>query len=113
MRTFPNIKPTYGSKYKTTCRVLKSSFGDGYVQRAPDGLNNVSKTMDFVWTGLTSANADRIIEFLEDQEGSTAFYFTLPRTTTKLKWICSEWEYTWEEGEAATISATFEQVFDL
>lgn len=113
MRTFPNIQPTYTSSFKRTCRVLRSEFGDGYVQRAADGINNIGLTLDLVWEGLTSTQADRIDEFLQDHAGVTPFAMALPRTTEKLRWVCSEWNYVWVEGELATITATFEQDFGL
>ena len=113
MLTFPNIDPTFASSWTTKCRVLTAEFGDGYAQRAPDGLNNIAIELDLTWEGLSEAKAQRIVDFLEGLQGYQAFWFKVPRTTTRLKWVCDEWIWVPIEGEAATLTAKFKQVFDL
>lgn len=113
MEPFPSISPEYGTEMKMKARVLEMKFGDGYSQRAADGINPQETTFPLVFNNLSSSDANTILTFLEARGGYDAFSWTPPRTTTSLKWICREWSWKPEAGDLVTISATFERVFDL
>jgi phage-related protein len=102
----------YTSAQKTTkTRILKTNFGDGYSQRAGDGINTTpdSWTVEF---RSTSGNIGSIVTILETKAGHTYFTWTPPGGSEQ-KWVCSEWTYALLGKSTYSLSATFEEVFDL
>ncbi len=90
-------------------RVLKAQFGDGYAQRAPDGLNNQIQTWSLRFTG-NDAKLDPIRDFLDDKGGATSFLWTNPRGE-QLLWVAGEYSESDLGGGISTLSVTFEQSF--
>jgi len=113
VETFPSYSPEYGTEMTTKSRIIEMKFGDGYSQRASDGINGSEISFPLVFNLLSSGDAETILAFLEARGGYEAFLWTPPGTSTPLKWICREWRYRPEPGGRATISATFERVYDL
>jgi len=112
--TFPAISPEFSSgPRETKARVLKSDFGDGYSQRAADGINPLEYTYALTWENITEAEADTIDNFLVSKKGYIAFLWALPRTSTSLKWTCESWTRKPVEGNLVTMTASFVRVYDL
>lgn len=112
--TFPAISPDYSSSpCQVEARVLKSDFGDGYVQKAGDGINSIRRTWPLTWSNITNAEAKTITDFLEAKGGYTPFYWTPPRTTTPLKWTCAAWTSFPNDANRMDVTATFIQDFSL
>ena len=85
--TFPAIAPDYASgPVETKPRTLKSPFGDGYVQRSGDGLNNFPRTWAPTWTNITNSQADTIESFLRSKGGYTAFLCAATPNGASIKW---------------------------
>ena len=68
-----NINPDRGLKAEQAPRVLRANYGDGYEQRVSPGINNLPEKWNLVWKNRTAAEANKIVKFLEDQGGVTAF----------------------------------------
>lgn len=115
LNTFtPAQAPDVGLSGSTKHRILESQFGDGYKQRAGDGINTKEKTYDLSWNNMPNDDIDDIIEFLDGQKGYIAFNYTLPNATAAQKFICKEYGETWiRSGDEKSCSAKFELVFDL
>lgn len=112
--TFPDISPSFdGSSRSTSARVLKASFGNGYSQRAADGLNNLNQTIPLVWTYITEDEKNTIVDFLSSKLGAGSFYFTFKGDSEASLVVCEKWSETPVSGPWWTVSATFEKVFDL
>lgn len=94
-------------------RTLAATFGDGYTQRGADGLNGVQKQVPLTWNSLTVAEADTIEDFFIAQGGYIAFAWTAPRDEQPKKWIVTSWNRLSMDQYTDSISATFQQVFDL
>lgn len=109
----PAYAPEPPMPRKTTPRVLSAKFGDGYRQEGADGLNVLERSMDLSWPLLSSSNADDIEGFFKDRKGYVAFYWTPPGEASASKWKCTGWTRAAGDGEAETMTATFEQVFDV
>lgn len=62
-----------GVSYKP--RIIKFSFGDGYEQRAIDGINNIDQTFDISFNNRLEADMENLITFFETNAGVTAFGF--------------------------------------
>lgn len=88
-------------------------FGDGYEQRIAFGINTQAQNWDLRFTVRDETEAAGIDAFLADAGGKDWFYWTPPNTVTPLKFICREWTRTIDNAPYSSLSAKFEQVFDL
>ena len=107
MATFTN-SPDYSAQKKTTPRVRKAQFGDGYEQRAVDGLNTKMKS----WTcsfKRSTEEAASIFEFFQTQGGVYAFNWTDPDGYAAA-WICEEWTLTRDNFGWSTVNAVLREV---
>jgi phage-related protein len=113
--TFPApYGPTFGgSSKKTSARVRKTDFGDGYGQRVTDGLNALRDEWSVSWDALTESEAATMDAFLRARLGTQFFLWAPPGETLAKKWICAEWTVSPVDAGAYSLSATFTQVFDL
>ena len=102
-----------GSSHSPVPRVVATRFGDGYEQRAPDGLNPQQQVWDLVFKGIDVVVASEIDDFLRPGLGYTTFDWTPPRQTAALKFKCTSFRrlITNQLGED-DLSARFEQVFE-
>lgn len=113
LQTFPlDLGPTTSSSKTTKAKVLKAEFGDGYGQRAGDGINSVREQWQVSWVGLTRTEANTVENFLRARKGFEAFLWTSPGGSQK-KWVCEEWNRTLGSAVNDDVSATFVEVFDL
>lgn len=91
-----------------------AQFGNGYSQRAPDGLNNNPQMWNVAFLGRSySAEIDLIDAFLAALNGTDYFLWTPPRGGSQIKVICPKWSRRPTKGPYDDLTATFEQVFDL
>jgi phage-related protein len=112
MATFPSINPSYGASKKSSPRVRNVQFGDGLSQRLRYGLNQDAKVWNLKFE-VSEADADTIETFLEARQGAENFDWSPPDETTTYKWICQEWSKSIPYLNRATITATFQQVFEV
>jgi len=94
-------------------KVLMPEFGDGYSQRAADGINNDPAGRQFSWTNLTEDEHDEIVDFFKARKGVESFYYDHKNKGKPLVYICTEWEVTDVAFDIYTVSATFKQVYDI
>lgn len=117
MKTFvPPKAPRVGdgASKQVEARIRRAQFGDGYSQRSGDGLNALAATVPLRWGALSVAQADVIEAFFEARRGYEAFLYTLPASLLgERKWIVTSWSRTADLDDVHSITATFEQVFDL
>ena len=102
-----------GSALDETPRVRSARFGDGYEQRAPDGLNPTEQMWPLQFNDVDNTIADEMIVFLRDKNGVTPFSYVPLWATLAIRVICRSWRRS--QGSRygmSTISATFEQVFE-
>lgn len=112
MATLPFEPKVAGdSSNSVTPRTLKIDFGDGYNQRAADGINTNPEVWQLKWD-LTGTNATTLIAFFKTHGGHTSFDWTPPRETTSQKFIVNEWNVVPYGEQGAVITATIEQVYD-
>lgn len=109
---FPGRAPDYPMKKKTTPRVLQANLGEGYSERAGDGINSIQHLWSPAWTNLTAAEANTIEDFFEGKSGYVAFTWTDRRNAT-WKILCKGWERTDHSPGYSDMSAEWEQVFDI
>ena len=68
-----NITPDRGLSTEQKPRILSAAYGDGYEQRVAAGINNIPESWSLSWNNRTKADSNKIVKFLEDQAGVTAF----------------------------------------
>ena len=118
MANLPSIDTTYQISKKTNARVLEAPFGDGYRQRAGDGINAIVDEWSLGWI-VGSTDADTLTDFFEARGGYESFDWTPSGESVSKKWSCKTWSKTpavakdSSDEEVWNISATFRQEFDL
>ncbi len=110
--TIPSYPPDIESQRSSTFSVLTVSFGDGYSQRKPQGINSVKDSYTLTWTGLNRTKYDDLYGFLFDTKGVTAFYWTPSQSETQSKWIVTDLSSSNIGYKLWTVNATVEEVFD-
>ena len=113
MATLPFEPKLAGDASATvTPRTLRVDFGDGYNQRAGDGINTTPAKWTLKWD-LIAADATTLITFFRTHGGYTAFEWTPPRSATgPKKFIINDWGEVPYGDSGATITANIEQVYD-
>jgi phage-related protein len=109
MPTF-TYKATYGAELAKQPRILMADFGDGYQQRAGDGINLIRQMWSLEFRKV-DADADAIDSFLAGQKGYLSFDWTPPKGAA-IKAICRDWRRQIASPGVSVITATFEQVFE-
>ena len=99
--------PSSGLTRAMTPRNLGASFGDGYGETVPDGINTLLMKLEPRWTLLSFAEGDALNLFLSQQHGKS-FYWKLPREAGLRRWKCPEWSFV-EGSTTSEISAKFEE----
>ena len=111
MATFPSISPTYGVQKRSAPRVRSIQFGSGYQQRAQFGIQQNPKVYNLTFE-VSETDADTIEAFLDARAAVESFSFTPPGEAGSSKFICRQWSKSIPYLNRATITATFEQVFE-
>jgi len=113
-QTFPlTMRPTQGGAKNTAAKTLVAEFGDGFIQRAGDGINAIRDSFGLTWVNLSQVQLTEATDFLKARAGHEAFLWTPLRESVPRKFICPKWSTPFGEGTRDTLAATFEEVFDL
>jgi phage-related protein len=109
--TFPTTVPgpSLPLEKQKQPKIKKVSFGDGYTQQSPDGINYNLATWNLNWDALTTAEKTSIENFLEAAGGYATFQWTDPTSTLYLV-KCPTWTVSLIEPSIYKITATFNQV---
>jgi len=111
MATFTYI-PSSTSRLAKKPRMNKVQFGNGYSQRAGDGINSITEKWGLVFSVRDNTDADAIIAFLDAREGHESFDWTPPGGSAG-KYICDTYARTYTKAlDMNQISATFERVYE-
>jgi len=107
--TFNWVPTVAGLSATTTLKVRKVTFGDGYTQRAPDGINNRSTSYQLTFV-RDATTITAILAFLDAHAGATAFYWT-PLLRPQALFTCETYTEPVKDGNVYTITAQFDQTF--
>jgi len=111
--TLPDITPSMSSSKKVNARILKNEFGDGYSQRAADGLNNTPSEWSLTWAGQNKDDIDTLEAFFEARGGWDAFNWIPYRESSTKQFTCSEWSRNFDGAHNDTLTAKLDEVYDL
>lgn len=110
----PPAPPSYeGNSIKETPRLLSVSFGDGYKQTAPDGLNANDATASFTWSYLTQAQATQMMQFYKSHIGQTIAWNAPGDLVGTNKWRITDMSSSVAGFNWFSITASFERSFEL
>lgn len=118
MATLPDIPYSYLVSKTTKARVLSANLGDGYTQRAKDGLNSISDEWSISWD-VNETNADTLTDFFVTHGGADSFDWTPPTEGSSKKWVASSWDKKpskvtdFNGSEIFKISVKLKETFDL
>ena len=113
METFiPPVPPDLGANDDRRFRTQEVSFGDGYSQRARDGINNRDSTVTLNWSLIEPEEADAICVFLDRHGGTDAFLYQRVDEPGPRKWICKQYSRRTVRKVLRAVSATLTEVFD-
>ena len=95
-------------------RTKIARFGDGYSQRAADGINNKIDSWNIIWDNLTETEMDTIVAALDSVGGHDILTWTPFSESTEKKFILSDgYSFSALSGNIYKVSTTLEQVFDV
>ena len=94
-----------------TLRTRTAQFGDGYAQKAADGINGRSSTFSLQFIG-DAAKITAILAFLDAHAGATSFLWTPPLREQSL-FTCEAYTEPTKDGNVYTMTATFNQSFAI
>ena len=110
----PPVNPSPDLGHEIEPRVLLARFGDGYSQRAADGLNTQQRRYDSLrWDNVSQAEADAITGFFVARGGVEAFFWTPSDSGVTGKYRAVKWGRSRHTAEAYTVTASLIQEFDL
>lgn len=112
MSTLPSIDLTYNISKKTGARILEANLGDGYSQRAADGINAIKDEWNLEWV-VNNTDADTLTNFFAARGGYESFDWQPSGESVSKKWTCKSWSKTPVGLNVWSISATLEEAFDL
>jgi phage-related protein len=107
------FNPDKALKQDMKPRILKAQFGDGYMQRARDGINNINESWTLTWKNRSVADGQKLLNFFESTGGIHAITWTPPYASDPLKVIVETWNTTFPQMEVLTVQAKFTRVHDL
>ena len=114
MATFPTSPAaSYGISKTSKPNLKRVKFADGYEARISFGMNQNAKTWNPTWENITEAESDTIETFLDARASDAdCFTWTPPNESSSGEYICLDWNKQINVAGYATITATFEEVFE-
>lgn len=106
-------EPTFQSSEQFSTRILRSDFGDGYSQRAADGLNAIRRSWNLTFNNLTATEAEALVQFFIARGGTDIIDWQPVGYGVSKKFTCESWTRTPIAGGYATVSANLKEEFDL
>lgn len=115
MASLPDIgrEPDYGLNASPTFRIRRAQFGDGYEQRAPDGLNHVRRSWSVTWSVISEDEKTALMSFFAQMAGVYSFYWVIPDTFENVRVTCEDPSATFDSFSNHTVTATFKEVLDI
>jgi phage-related protein len=101
------------SENTTSFKIIEAKYGNGYGQRARDGLNSNVGSWTIDYEHLLAGEYAVVIAAFDAAASVDYFTWQAPTDVVSKKWIVKEYTRRASSGDLYSISATLEQVFDL
>lgn len=108
----PDIGPSWPYRDARTPRVLMSEYGDGYIERAGDGINTQYRNLSLTWENIYTEEMPSIFGFLEARKGYEKFFWVPVSEEEERRFICPEFDKEAVDVGVWNVTATFKEVFD-
>ena len=110
---YPPVAPSPGTSRKPELDILKASFGDGYGQSVPNGINHQRQVHNLRWDVLTEGQANAIESFLEAKGGYRAFLYLPHGASAPIAVTCEDWNREFQAAGLSAFTAVFRQSFNV
>lgn len=108
----PAVAPAVnGTSYRVSVRQRLIVFGDGYEQRAEDGINSRPRSGQWSWSTLDQDDADDIVDFLSDN-AVTGFRYTFPGDSERNWRVDGSIDVTAPSSDLRDVSVQIKEIFD-
>lgn len=95
-------------------RVIRTQYGNGYEQRATDGINPLVDKWTITWENINSSEYSTVQTALDTALGVDYFTWTAFGDASSKKWVqAGPVQLVPQSGALFTLSCPFTQVFDL
>lgn len=94
-------------------KVLDVKYGNGYGQRARDGINSVVDTWSIEYANVPYSDFTAICAAFDLAAGVDYFTWQAPGDATVKKWVVPKFSKAAMSGGVYTVTAELKQVFDL
>jgi phage-related protein len=94
-------------------KIIETKYGNGYSQRAADGINSIQDSWNVTWNNLSSSEFSTVLTALDTTKGSDYLTWTAPGDGASKKYICRKVTKRALAGNLYSVSAELQQVFDL
>jgi len=112
MVDFPSIKIDMKSAFERTPRIMEASFGDGYSQPLPDGINAFEERWNLSFSNRPKADIDTLRTFLDAVGNHISFNWTAPDDVSAKKWVVKgPYRLSDREANTGSISCTLVRWF--
>lgn len=104
------------SRKNVKFQTITALFGDGYMQRAGDGINQKREMWALIWDNLDQTQRDILWVFIDEVKMSDVIEWTAPGDLTEKKWIIDPEGDVTEQAKAGdiyTVGFTLRRMFDL
>lgn len=99
-----------GTNGQKSFAVLKSPFGDGYIQRMADGINNTTRKWNVTIADKYAFELQPVKDFLDRHAGAKSFLWTPPNGVQGY-FVCEGYTETPAAAGLEGITAVFEEDF--
>lgn len=102
-----------GMSRTVTQRVITAKFGDGYEQRAQDGLNIKGDLFNVSFNNRLASEINLIAKFLDVKAGNNFdFIVTEHGSDATLKVVCDTYSVNYVNESFHSLTATFRRVYE-
>lgn len=107
------INPSWGLSEGGEFRLQTVSFGDGYEQRRPDGINTTIRKWSVDWELLSREQKDTLYDFLLDLRGVDPFLWRVPDSGEVVQVVCKK-KPSWavDDYDSYSLTAEFTEDFN-
>ena len=103
--------PDFGITIDTDVKVLENQFGDGYTQRAADGINSIRDNARVEWKNVTTAEKDALLGVFVSAGGWQTIELTFPGDGAARHFTVKPWGRVPVSAGYWNVSATFREEF--
>lgn len=106
------FKPVIGESSTTRYLIREIHFGDGYKHISPAGINNKRRSLSLIFRGLTEADKEELVDFL-DNLGGMPFTIQPAGESTPITVYTKEISFSTIGGNRFDLTCTVESLYGV